>query len=454
LTEVATETEAATPPLEEVRSWRILVRSFSTLTAGEAVARLAGLAAVVLLARRLGPAGFGIITLGLTLVGWFGLVVDSGTELLTVRDVARTPERFREIASAVLGLRLAVSVLAAGVFVLGVELFTRSDLVRSTVVLFALALPAVALNLRWMVLGIHRARAVAVGNVAGRVVLLLGTLALVAGVHDLRTVPYLEAAAELCYGVVVLGFVARSVGIVLPRIDLARWWATLRQSVPLMVNSVARAASYAFDVLVIEIALGPRQLGLYGAGSKPVLFVTSALGLFSVAFLSAFSAQRAAAAEALFRRAVRVSVFGSVPLAVAISATAVGVIPLLFGHSYESAAIVLTILAWKIPAAAAGTAYGAVLIARERQVPLMRNNLVAGALTVAADLVAIPLFGIVGAAVVGVGSSAVAALLNHRTCVRDRLVPSLPDVLRSARGGPPRERDRNGGDAHEVVEGV
>src|SRR5204862_10841 len=152
----------STPALEEIRGWRVLIRSFSTLAIGEVLARLAGLATVLLLARRLGPAGFGVITLGLTLVGWFGLVADSGTELLNVREVARRPDEFREIASRVLGLRLTLSIVAAGAFALGVELLARSDAVRSTVVLFALALPGLALNLRWMVLGIHRARAIAV----------------------------------------------------------------------------------------------------------------------------------------------------------------------------------------------------------------------------------------------------------------------------------------------------
>src|SRR5436309_14712319 len=127
MTEVSTETEAATPPLEEVAGWRVLLRSFSTLAAGETIARLVGLATVLLLARRLGAAGFGIVTLGLTLVGWFGLAVDSGTELLNVRDVARRPNEFREIASRVLGLRLTISLAAAGVFALGVELLARSD---------------------------------------------------------------------------------------------------------------------------------------------------------------------------------------------------------------------------------------------------------------------------------------------------------------------------------------
>jgi O-antigen/teichoic acid export membrane protein len=436
VTEVATETEAATPPLEEVRGWRILIRSFSTLAAGEVVARLAGLAAILLLARRLGPAGFGVITLGLTLVGWFGLVVDSGTELLNVREVARRPNEFRDIASRVLGLRLTLSIAAAAVFAGGVELLTRSDAVRSTIVLFALALPGLALNLRWMVLGIHRARAIAVGNVVGRLVLLAGTVAIVGDVHDIRRVPLLEAGAELAYGTVVLVFVARSFGVLLPRIDLAGWWDTIRQSAPLMVNSLARAAAYSFDVLVIEIALGPRKLGLYGAGSKPVLFLTSALGLFSVAFLSAFSAQRGHSAEALFRRAVRVTVAACVPLALVISATAVAIVPLVFGHAYEGAAIVLTVLVWKIPLIAFGIPYGAVLVARERQVVLMRNNLVVGAATVLADLVAIPLFGLVGAAVVGIGNGLLGSYLNHRSCVRRGFVPSLPVVLRGRRSEP------------------
>jgi O-antigen/teichoic acid export membrane protein len=242
-------------------------------------------------------------------------------------------------------------------------------------------------------------------------------------------VPLLEAGAEIAYGAIILGFVARSYGVLLPRVDLAAWWDTMRQSAPLMVNSVARAASYSFDVIVIELALGPRQLGFYGAGSKPVLFVTSALGLFAVAFLSSFSAQPAAAAEALFRRAVRASVAVCLPLAVLISASAVAIVPLVFGDAYRSAALVLAILAWKIPLSAFSVPYGSVLIARERQVVLMRNNLIGGCLTVVADLIAIPLFGLAGAACVGVGSGLTSSYLNYRSCVGRGFAPSLADVL-------------------------
>jgi O-antigen/teichoic acid export membrane protein len=275
-----------------------------------------------------------------------------------------------------------------------------------------------------------------VGNIVGRLVLLVGVLAIVSNRHDIRRIPILEAGAELAYGFVILAFLARSFGVLLPRVDLAAWWKTIRQSAPLMVNSVARAASYSFDVLVIEIALGPRKLGFYGAGSKPVLFVTSALGLFAVAFLSSFSGQSPAAAEALLRRAVRTALALCLPLAIVISATAVAVVPMVFGHAYTGAAIVLTILAWKIPVVAAALPYGSVLIARDRQVVLMRNNLIAAGLTVAADLIAIPLFGLPGAAVVGVGNALVSSYLNHRSCVRRGFAPALPLVLRG-RGAKP-----------------
>src|SRR4051794_12915519 len=103
--------------LEPAGSWRVFTRSFATLAAGEAVARVLGTVAVVLRARRLEPAGFGLVTLGTTLVLWFGMLVDSGTEVLSIREVARSPGRFRAIVEPVLGLRLVASAASVVVFV-------------------------------------------------------------------------------------------------------------------------------------------------------------------------------------------------------------------------------------------------------------------------------------------------------------------------------------------------
>src|SRR5437588_404899 len=173
-----------------------------------------------------------------------------------------------------------------------------------------------------MVLGVRSAEAVAAGTVVARALPALGILAFVHGSPDLHRVPCLELAAELAYAVVIGAAVARHFGLARPRVDVTAWIATLRQSLPLLVNAFARAAFYSFDIVAIELFLGPRKVGLYTAASKPVLFCTGALGLFSIAFLSSFSSAGPDEARQLLRRSLRTSFAVCAPLAALLSSAA------------------------------------------------------------------------------------------------------------------------------------
>ena len=412
----------------------MIARRFAALFAGEGVARAVGFVLVLVLARRLGPDGFGVITLGLTLVAWFSFVVDSGTELLNVRDIARAPDRFRQIAASVLGLRLALSAVAAVVFVVGVEVFARSAYTRDAVVLFAFLLPAIALNLRWMVLGVGGSRGVAVGNVASRGLVLFGALVFVIDPGDVRRVPLLETAGELLYALVILGYVSRRVGLVRPGFDLGAWRVTLLQSLPLMGSGIARATLFSFDVIVISLALGPKELGIYGVASKPIIFAGGAITLFSLSFLSAFSATTKDDEAALHGRSLRVSVAACCLAAAALSVASL-LVPFVFGHEYADAVPVLAIMAWRIPFAALAGMYTTVLVARNRQRTLMWNAVLVLPLVVAVDLVAILTFGLVGAAVASIVVSALFFAVNYRSVAREE--PALRAGATRPRSAPP-----------------
>lgn len=402
---------------------------------GEVTARLIGFFAVLVLARRLGPDGFGLVTLGLTLVAWFAFVVDSGTELLNVREVAREPTRFREIAEQMLGLRLVLSLLAAAIFVAGVEIFAKSPFTRDTVVLFAVILPAIALNLRWMVLGVGGSRGVAVGNAASRMIVLAGVLLLVAGAYDVKRVPFLEAAGELAYALVVLVYVGGRLGALRPRMDLAVWRSTLEQSFPLVVGGVARATIYSFDVIVISLALGPRDLGIYGVASKPVAFAAGAVALYSLSFLSAFSATAEEHEAALHGRALRVSILACCVLATAISLASV-LVPFVFGEDYRDAVPVLAVIAWRIPFSALTGMYTSILVARDRQRTLMWNCVAAVPVVIVIDLVAILLFGLMGAAVASILVAVLFFALNYRSVARYGPTLGAPAVWRRSPPNP------------------
>jgi polysaccharide transporter, PST family len=404
------------------RGWRMILRRSAALLVGEGAARMLGFVAFLLLARRLGPGGFGIVTLGVTLVGWFSYISDSGTEILNVREVARRPDRFKYIAEHVLGLRLVLSAFATVLYAGGVLLFARSDITRSTLVLFALILPATALNLRWMVLGVGGSRAIALGQVLSRLTVLGGVVAFVASSADIKRVPVLEAIAALVYALVVLWIVGGGVGALRPRANWAVWIDTLRQSTPLMISGFARSAVVSFDILLIDLALGPRDVGIYAVASRPAFFVTGAVGLFSMAFLSAFSATEESGAAALKGRALRWAFGLGVLIAAGLSIASL-LIPFVFGERYDDAVPVLAVVAWRIPLAVIASIYGAVLIARGRQIDVMRNSIYIAAFVVGADLFAVLVFGLMGAAVVSVAAGGLAFILNRRS-VR-RIAPEL-----------------------------
>jgi O-antigen/teichoic acid export membrane protein len=393
------------------------------------IARCFGLVAVVVMTRRLEPGGFGLITVGATLVIWFALVVDSGTEILNVREISRRPDRFRQIAEPILGLRAVLGAIAMALFVVPALAVAESAADRATLMLFALVLPMIALNLRWMVLGVREPRAIATGNIAGQIFFAVGVLVLVNSPHDALKVPLVQAGGELVYALCVVAGISGRFGFVRPRVDLGVWWRNIRVSWPLLANHLARATVYSFDIFLIAAVLGRTEVGLYGAAYKPVLFVVTALGLFYVSFLSAYSASEPGRGTQLFRRSMLMSAGATVPLALVLSLGAGVAVSLVYGEPYAPAAGPLSILIWTVPILAVSGAYSNALIAGDSQRTLMRNNVAGATFNVLANLIVVPLAGIEGAAVVTVLSELLVVPLNYRSAVRLGLAPRLGTVL-------------------------
>ncbi len=422
-----------TTPARDGGLWRVLVRSFLTLLLGEGAARMFSFVAMVVLARRLGPGGFGTISFAIAVVAWFGLVVDSGTEFVSTSEISREPHRFREIAERVLGLRIALAAVSGAIFVGAVLLFVRSPLNRDVYLRFGLVLPAVALNLRWMVLGVRRASSVAIGNVVSQMLLMGGVLLLVVDEESVFRVPYFVAASELVYALVIMAALVPSFGWLRPRYDLGAWKTSLRRGVPLMVSSFARGIIYSFDLLVIGIFLGPRFAGYYSVGSKPVQFIATAIGLFYISFIASYSAAPPNEAATLFRRSTRMALATTVPVTLVASFAAPLAIPFVFGNAYQHSVGILALLAWKIPLSALSASYNGALLAEGHQVALMRNNVTAAAVNATGDIILVPLVGIYGAVVVNLFAAGLVLTLNYRSALARGIGLPFGEIIRTPR---------------------
>jgi O-antigen/teichoic acid export membrane protein len=192
-----------------------------------------------------------------------------------------------------------------------------------------------------------------------------------------------------------------------------------------MVNQFARATVYSFDILLVAVLLGRHDVGVYGAAYKPVLFLSGAVGLFYVSFLSAYSAVAADHARELFRRTLLATSGAAAAVALALAVASGVVVSTFFGRAYDGSAVPLAILVWTVPILAATGAYAVALIAADRQSVLMRNNVIGAVFNVAANFAAIPLVGIEGAAAVTIASELLNLGLNYTSATRLGVAPGL-----------------------------
>ncbi len=93
------------------------VATTASLVVGRAVTVLAGIGATALASRYLGVQGFGTMTLAMAVVSLAALFTDLGMSTMAAREIARSPEREREIVGNVRTLGLAFGAVMALVLV-------------------------------------------------------------------------------------------------------------------------------------------------------------------------------------------------------------------------------------------------------------------------------------------------------------------------------------------------
>src|SRR5438067_6469760 len=83
-----------------------------SLSGGNVLSRLIAFAGTAYLARKLGPAGFGIIGFALALRSYFALSTTGGSNAVATREVARRPHDAAAIVASVILVRLVLACLA------------------------------------------------------------------------------------------------------------------------------------------------------------------------------------------------------------------------------------------------------------------------------------------------------------------------------------------------------
>jgi O-antigen/teichoic acid export membrane protein len=390
------------------------LRGSALLSGGQLLGRALTFVAVTYLARVLGVEMFGAVGFAGAVASYFLLSIDAGLDYVGMRAVAQDKPAVGDIASAVIGARLAICLVVGPLLWLTARWLAASPAGTSLILAYGLTLVSFALNLRWGFQALEQHGRVATVLVLSQASYLAGILVFVHGPGDAVMVPILLFASELV-GALLLVAEYRRQGLRLrfpPSFGLAS--KLLRAAFPLGVARWVRTLQLNSDLMLLAYLAPASVVGVYVAVSRITLLLRE---LIDMVFLPLFpglsrSASRDARAFAgLTRDGVRYAALIFLPITIGGCLTAGDVVSLVFGPKYTAGAPALAITLVAVLFVALAQPYRVALIACGRQASVLRITAAGTALNIVLNVVLIPRYSMIGAALSVVASEAVILVL-------------------------------------------
>ena len=381
-------------------SQQVVTRNFLALGSGEVLARVLAFGATVILAHRLGAAGFGHLAIATALVLYLSKIADAGMDLgLGVREIAHASDRLSEIVPTILTLRLLLAFVLIVVFGGGALLLLPSP-DGPVIALYTLTLLTVAVSTRWVHVGLERTGLVGLARCAGEALMLLGVLLWVHDIADLTRAPLAQVAGD-AVAALLLVLALRPLGV------LRLAWRSgvirplLRRAVPYVGSTLLGLMIFNADLIFLRILRDTTTVGYYAAAYAPISFLLNVGVAYSLSLLPTLTRLRhdPAAERDLYHTSSAHVMAVALPVAVGGLLVARQIIALIFGPEFVPAGSALAILICSVPMSAVRDLSVVALLSRGREDLLFRILTASAAMSVVLCLALIPPFGMIGAAV-------------------------------------------------------
>lgn len=376
---------------------------FVGLGVGEAAARLIAFVTMLIIARRLGTEGLGVIAFATAVLLYLQRVVDAGFDLgIGIREAAARQGELSTFVPPVLALRSAIAV---GVSLLAsVPFLVAPSLESRMVALYSLTLFPLALGTRWVLTAIGDTRTIALSRAAGEGAVLLVAWVAVTTAADAWRMPVAQLTGDTLAALVLLVALRRHQVGVGPRWNPEAIRPLVRHMAPYVGSALLGLAIFNSDLLFIRAFRDRPTVGLYAAAYALVSFLINVGATYSLSLVPAFTTMRgepvarSATYAASWVRAVAIVL----PIAVGGAMIATPAMTLVFGREFAPAGPVLVVLMVSVPLSVLRSIATAALMAERREDILLRTVFLAAAANVAMNLFAVPKYGMLGAAAVTV----------------------------------------------------
>lgn len=386
-----------------------IVKNTLSLWSAQIVVELLRFLLTIFIARFLGDVIFGKYSFSLAFSAFFVIFSNLGYNTLLIREVAKDKSRARKYLSSVLGLRSFLSVLVFGLIVIIINFADYPYDTKTAVYLFGIYFILVSLSdvykVTFRAFEVMEFEAIAT-IVANFIRVSLSILVLYLG-YGLIEVALIFVFSEIIDFFISFLICDKKVIKSRPKLDFKFFKDTLRIVLPLSMLPIFSLIYVRADTIMLSVFEGDAVVGWYNAaynlvlGFKPVahLFMTAVFPLMSSYYVSSKKSFRN-----LYEKSFKYLFIIGLPSAVGITLIADKLILFFYGEQYSSSVIALEILSWDILLLFLSMCLSFVLISMNKQSIMAVVAGLSALINVILNLLLIPSFSYVGAAVATISS--------------------------------------------------
>ena len=368
---------------------------------GNIGSRLFGFLVTIYLARVLDVTGFGKLQFSLAIFSYGLILTNPGLLLLGTREVAREKEKIGEFLPALVGLRTFFALLSFLSILILLFFLPKPEETKTLILLYSLTLFSQGFLLEWLFQGMEEMEPVGLSRVSLFLVYLPLTFFFVKGPEEIFRVPLFFFAGNLTSTLLLITVFLRRHGKVRLQFNPSLLLPLLKKSLPLGLATMMIQIYLYFDTLLLGLFKGDEDVGFYNAAYKLVFFVLILDRVFTETLfplITRLYKESQERLENLLKRYARWIIALVLPIGVGGTLLASSIMILLYGPEYEKGIIVFQILVWMVTLSSINSVYGFGLIGCDREKFYTMVITVGTAVNILLNLLMIPLFGGVGAA--------------------------------------------------------
>ncbi len=413
-----------------------LIRNSTFYLGADVVIKLLGFIFNVYVVRQLGDERFGFYTTALAYAGIFSIIGDLGMTQYAAREIARGRRQADELFWDLVVIRLILSIIAT-IFITTSAFFIAGYSTNMVLGIFLVCmgffLHAFLGPVNIVLVGRERVDYVSILNTIIHISFVtVGTLVLVGGYsfYGLIVASYIGIPVAAFLGG---RYIKRlKLGTLKVRITPQTWLPILKHSLPFALITFTLVAATDLDTVLLSLMRSPEEVGWYKAAYNltfKLLFIKGALLSTLQPQMSRYYGVSKSRVAKTFNTSFKILWAFSFPVAVGTTLLAQPLIIFLYTAEFSNSGIVLTILIWALPLLNLSSLCGSITTATDKEKKAAKVYVSAALLNLVTNLIAIPIWGYIGAAASTVLTEAVALILFYRVLHSEFPLTGLKNTL-------------------------